>query len=123
MEKKNSTESAAAESPRKTQRRPRGTGSKTEDGGDDLEPAGSSTRTDVVLSENGADNGCDADVICEDVTVAIAGKKTALRGKVWRSRNGDYIRYRCIDDGAEYRPGGNLLIHIMRCFEVRQMIA
>ena len=45
--------------------------------------------------------------MCEDVTVAVAGKKNAVRGKVWRlPRNGDYLRYRCLDDGCEYRPGG-----------------
>jgi len=43
---------------------------------------------------------------CEDVSVTVAGKKNAIRGKVWRARNGDYLRYRCIDTGSDYRPGG-----------------
>ena len=62
--------------------------------------------------ENGGDGGSgdtsdsDESAVCEDVSVTVAGRKNALRGKVWRARNGDYLRYRCIDDGSEYRPGG-----------------
>lgn len=51
---------------------------------------------------------CKEDATVEDVTVVVTGKKNVLRGKVWRSRSGgDYVRYRCIDDGIDYRPGGN----------------
>ena len=41
--------------------------------------------------------------------MTVAGKKNALRGKVWRARNGDYLRYRCVDTGYDYRPGGQSL--------------
>lgn len=110
MEKKTTAENAGADSPRKAPRRPRG--AKPDEGGDEAESAGcsSNARNDVMHSENGEDNGVEPDATCEDVSVAVAGKK-ALRGKVWRARNGDYIRYRCIDDGSEYRPGGNTFVY------------
>ena len=69
----------------------------------DATSSGSSRMT----SSSSLPTSSDATLVCEEVSVAVTGKKTAIRGKVWRARNGDYVRYLCVDDGADYRPGGN----------------
>ena len=79
-----------------------------------IDPAESSS---AAKSKSNKDDGdepekasdSDESAVCEDVSVTVAGKKNAIRGKVWRVRNGDYVRYRCVDDGCEYRPGGKSL--------------
>jgi hypothetical protein len=62
--------------------------------------------------------GGNVDTICEDVSVAVTGKKN-IRGKVWRARNGDYVRYLCVDDGADYRPGGMFVYFFSRFYCVK----
>ena len=44
------------------------------------------------------------DTVWEDT-----GTKNAIRGKVWRGRNGDCVRYVYVNDGADYRPEGKSL--------------
>lgn len=96
-------------SPRKVLRRRVGAGTaKNEEEDDDDQDSEAVTQPDEM---NGgvvedSDNNYATDTVCEDVSVAVTGKKNAMRGKVWRARNGDYIRYLCIDDGSDYRPGG-----------------
>lgn len=63
---------------------------------------------DSTEADNLAESELLEGAVCEDVTVAVAGRKNALRGQVWRARNGDYVRYRCVDDGSVYRPGGKV---------------
>ncbi|KAK4005475.1 hypothetical protein OUZ56_007185 [Daphnia magna] len=106
---------ACSESPRKTLRR---RGVKTEDDDDeDADMAATTTTTTTPADETNdyypvAEDNVAAtavvDTVCEDVSVAVTGKKN-IRGKVWRARNGDYVRYLCVDDGADYRPGGTCL--------------
>lgn len=102
-----STTNSAVESPRKVLRRRVG-GKVEEEEEDDSETA---TPTAEEMSDSPVDDADNnsvghVDTVCEDVSVAVTGKKNAIRGKVWRARNGDYVRYLCIDDGADYRPGG-----------------
>ena len=100
-EKRNSPACSNGESPRKLLRR---RGVKTEE--EDDEDIETVTPPDVVGGDCPIENdGGNVDTICEDVSVAVTGKKN-IRGKVWRARNGDYVRYLCVDDGADYRPGG-----------------
>ena len=97
------------ESPRKTVTR-RGTtdvNEAEENDGEECE-AGAVTVVTGEMSDCAIEDDCKEDATVEFVTVPVTGKKNALRGKVWRSRNGgEYVRYRCIDDGIDYRPGGN----------------
>ena len=74
---------------------------------DDGHPRVKDNEGDDTLSDS------DESAVVEDVSVTVAGKKNAVRGKVWRMRNGDYVRYRCIDDGCEYRPGGKSTPHLI----------
>ncbi|KZS22035.1 Grunge-like protein [Daphnia magna] len=101
---------ACSESPRKTLRR---RGVKTEDDDDeDADMAATTTTTTPAdetndyypVAEDNVAATAVVDTVCEDVSVAVTGKKN-IRGKVWRARNGDYVRYLCVDDGADYRPG------------------
>ena len=58
---------------------------------------GGANREDIVDGEG---------VIVEDVVMHVAGRKGPLRGSVWKSSEGEYIQYKCVDDGVIYRPGG-----------------
>ncbi|KAI9560663.1 hypothetical protein GHT06_011613 [Daphnia sinensis] len=104
-EKRNSP--ACSDSPRKALRR---RAAKTENEDDDEEadvatPPDETNDYPVVAAEdNVVSSAMVVDTVCEDVSVAVTGKKN-IRGKVWRARNGDYVRYLCVDDGADYRPG------------------
>ena len=103
------------ESPRKTRR-----GAADANGAeDDCEAVAVSVVTGRISDNYSIDDDCKEDATVEDVTVAVTGKKNALRGKVWRSRSGgDYVRYRCIDDGTDYRPGGKttrILLTLLLC--------
>ena len=42
----------------------------------------------------------------DDFAMAVAGKSRVVRGRGWRDADGEYVRYRCFDDGIEYLPGG-----------------
>lgn len=108
-EKRNSPACTNGESPRKLLRR---RGGKTED--DEDEDVETVTPSEVVdqFSIEDENTGGNVETICEDVSVAVTGKKN-IRGKVWRARNGDYVRYLCVDDGADYRPGGILFIFVL----------
>ncbi len=104
-EKRNSPAACGnGESPRKLLRR-RGVKTEEDDDEDLLETATPPEVVDDGPIED--ERGGSVDTICEDVSVAVTGKKN-IRGKVWRARNGDYVRYLCLDDGADYRPGGTL---------------
>jgi hypothetical protein len=101
-EKRNSPAACSnGESPRKLLRR-RGVKTEEEDDEDLVETPPEVVDDCPIEDERGGGN---VDTICEDVSVAVTGKKN-IRGKVWRARNGDYVRYLCVDDGADYRPGG-----------------
>lgn len=121
-EKRSSPACSNGESPRKLLRR---RGVKTEE--DDDEDLETGTPPEVVddgpiEDENARGN---VDTICEDVSVAVTGKKN-IRGKVWRARNGDYVRYLCVDDGADYRPGGMLFFILAlaeHCFSSREIFS
>lgn len=99
-EKRNSPSTCVESSPRKILRRRAIKTEEDEDTESEINP-------DDIINYPVEDENV-VDTVCEDVSVAVTGKKN-IRGKVWRARNNDYVRYLCVDDGADYRPGGTCI--------------
>ncbi len=110
-EKRNSPACGNGESPRKVLRR-RGVKTEEEEDEDSETVIPADDMSDGPVEEDNNGGNVVVDTVCEDVSVAVTGKKNAIRGKVWRARNGDYVRYLCVDDGADYRPGGTVYLII-----------
>ncbi|KAK2724084.1 hypothetical protein QYM36_002435 [Artemia franciscana] len=50
----------------------------------------------------------------EEIMINLHGKKQGIRGRAWKNGDGDYLRFLCLDDGCDYRPGDSVYIESQR---------
>nr|UEK51430.1 RERE-like protein [Parasacculina yatsui] len=46
----------------------------------------------------------------EDFSMSVGGRSRLVRGRAWKNHKGDYVRYKCFEDGIRYIPGDAVYI-------------
>lgn len=46
----------------------------------------------------------------EDFSMTVGGRSRLVRGRAWKNHKGDYVRYKCFEDGIKYVPGDAVYI-------------